>query len=96
MMEVCDNTKGKLAITNFEVVERLNGYTLVHFELKTGRTHQLRLHSAYSLKAPIVGDGLYGRKAGFDDALRSMLVTNNLFLFAYKLERRQLQSPLCI
>ena len=61
MMEVCDDVRGKLAITKFEVVERLNGYTLVHFELKTGRTHQIRVHCKY-LGHPIVGDKVYGLK----------------------------------
>jgi 23S rRNA pseudouridine955/2504/2580 synthase len=58
----------------------------VRFLPKTGRTHQLRLHSAISLNAPIVGDVLYGgAKKNLDGALASMLETNNLFLFAYKL-----------
>ena len=61
MMEVCDATRGKLAITKFEVKERLKGYTLVHFELKTGRTHQIRVHSKY-LGHPIAGDKVYGIK----------------------------------
>jgi 23S rRNA-/tRNA-specific pseudouridylate synthase len=43
------------------------------------------LHSAFTLNAPIVGDDLYGRTRNVDDALRSMLATNNLFLFAYKI-----------
>ncbi len=61
MMDVCDGGRGKLAITNFEVVKRLNGYTLVHFELKTGRTHQIRVHSKY-LGHPVAGDKVYGIK----------------------------------
>lgn len=61
MMEVCDSTRGKLAITNYEVVEELNGYSIVHFELKTGRTHQIRVHAKH-LGHPIVGDEVYGFK----------------------------------
>jgi 23S rRNA-/tRNA-specific pseudouridylate synthase len=57
----------------------------VKFSPKTGRTHQLRLHSAFSLNAPIVGDDLYGRKHKVDNVLQSVLQTNNLFLFAYKI-----------
>lgn len=59
MMEVCDDTKGKYAETHFDVVAHLNGYTLVHFELKTGRTHQIRVHAKY-LGHPVVGDRVYG------------------------------------
>ena len=50
--------EGKLAITNFKVLQRFKGYTLVEYELKTGRTHQIRVHSAY-IGHPIVGDKVY-------------------------------------
>ena len=73
------------AVTDYQVLARAGNLSWVLFSPKTGRTHQLRLHSAYTLKAPIVGDNLYGREKKTDDALRSMLVTNNLFLFAFKL-----------
>ena len=61
MYEVCEKSKGKNAITIFNVKERLNGYTLVEFELKTGRTHQIRVHAKY-LGHPVVGDNTYGFK----------------------------------
>ena len=43
------------------------------------------IHSALSLRAPIVGDTLYGTEKKLDDTLRSLLSTNNLFLLAYKI-----------
>ncbi len=49
---------GKIAETKYRVLENLGNYTLVEFELKTGRTHQIRVHSAY-IHHPIVGDNLY-------------------------------------
>lgn len=56
---------GKPAKTQWEVVERREHTTLVHFYPITGRTHQLRVHAAHpeGLNAPIVGDDLYGTKA---------------------------------
>lgn len=51
--------KGRRAVTHWSVVERFGKYTLVRFELETGRTHQIRVHAA-SLHHPIVGDELYG------------------------------------
>lgn len=73
------------AVTNYQVLSQAGNVSWVLFSPKTGRTHQLRLHSAFTLNAPIVGDDLYGRTRNVDDALRSMLATNNLFLFAYKI-----------
>ncbi len=51
--------KGRHAETYFSVVERFEKNTLVRFILKTGRTHQIRVHAAY-LHHPVVGDKLYG------------------------------------
>ncbi len=50
---------GRNAVTHYTVLERFDGYTLVQFELKTGRTHQIRVHAKY-LGHPIVGDRTYG------------------------------------
>lgn len=52
--------KGKEAITKYKVVdEYANKYSLVEFELVTGRTHQIRVHCKYFSK-PLVGDKTYG------------------------------------
>ena len=53
---------GKRAITEYRVLSRKDGRTRVEFYPITGRTHQLRLHSAnvQGLNAPIVGDDIYG------------------------------------
>jgi tRNA pseudouridine32 synthase / 23S rRNA pseudouridine746 synthase len=61
---VC-HTHGKPAQTHWEVVERRNNQTLIHFYPITGRTHQLRVHAAHpqGLNMPIVGDELYGTRA---------------------------------
>lgn len=60
-MAVVPEGHGKLAITEFEVLERFEGYTLCRFNLKTGRTHQIRVHAKY-LGHPVVGDKVYGIK----------------------------------
>ena len=50
---------GRTAVTHWKVHERLGNYTLIHFQLETGRTHQIRVHSAY-MGLPIMGDAEYG------------------------------------
>ena len=55
---------GKHAVTHFEVINRFDNYTHVKARLETGRTHQIRVHSAY-IKHPLLGDPLYGPKNKF-------------------------------
>ena len=50
---------GKSATTIYRVRERYEGFTLVELELKTGRTHQIRVHMEH-LGHPIAGDDYYG------------------------------------
>ena len=46
---------GKEAVTNFRVLERFKGFTLIECKLETGRTHQIRVHMKY-IGHPLVGD----------------------------------------
>lgn len=56
------NTKnGREAITYFRVLERFNRATYVELTLKTGRTHQIRVHMSY-IGHPVIGDEVYGGK----------------------------------
>ncbi|MBI4919860.1 RluA family pseudouridine synthase [Candidatus Azambacteria bacterium] len=52
--------KGKLAITEYKVVEKFKDYSLVEVYPKTGRMHQIRVHMA-SLGHPVAGDKVYGK-----------------------------------
>lgn len=67
---------GRLAITLYKVVKRYSAYTLMEYELKTGRTHQIRVHSRY-IGHPVVGDRTYGGSDAFG--------LNGQLLHAYKL-----------
>jgi len=53
------NKKGKASLTDFEVKEELGLFSLVQFQIHTGRTHQIRVHMQ-ALGHPIVCDELYG------------------------------------
>ena len=55
------NLNSKYAFTHYDVIEKLNGFTLVKLKLKTGRTHQIRVHMQ-SIGHPLAGDPVYGPK----------------------------------
>jgi 23S rRNA pseudouridine1911/1915/1917 synthase len=50
---------GKAAVTHWQIEERLRSFSLLKFQLETGRTHQIRVHST-QMGHPIVGDPIYG------------------------------------
>lgn len=50
---------GKDAVTHYNVIRRMNGYTHLECQLETGRTHQIRVHMA-SINHPLLGDIVYG------------------------------------
>lgn len=63
--QIVDHEQGKEAITEYEVLEPVDDSHLrIALYPKTGRTHQLRVHCAHQegLKAPILGDPLYGNE----------------------------------
>jgi len=61
-MAIRRDSYSKDSVTLYRVRERYKGYSLVELELKTGRTHQIRVHLSY-LGCPIAGDLLYGGEA---------------------------------
>lgn len=63
-MYVPKTQTGKLAITTFKVEKRFDKFTLVRFRLKTGRTHQIRVHAKY-MGHPVACDPVYGKGEQF-------------------------------
>jgi len=63
-------------VTLYRVLAHFNGYTLVECELRTGRTHQIRVHMK-SIGHPVVGDPVYGKE--------SALAPHGQLLHAHKL-----------
>lgn len=86
------SSDGKLAISLFKVIERYKNHTLVEFSLITGRTHQIRVHSAY-LGHSVVGDPLYGKP---DKKLKGQLLHSYRLEFTHPRSGKQMQfeSPL--
>lgn len=52
---------GKESITYYQVLEQFRGYSLLEVDIKTGRTHQIRVHLSH-IKHPVVADDMYGGK----------------------------------
>lgn len=59
MAVIYENSKN--AVTHYEVLERLEGFTHIRLRLETGRTHQIRVHMAY-IGHPVAGDEVYAPK----------------------------------
>ena len=71
--------EGKAARTEFTVLERLEGYSLIEATLSTGRTHQLRVHFGY-IHHPVAGDRSYGSGRGPVGLTRQFLHSHELAL----------------
>lgn len=96
---------GRSALSVYRVKQRFNRFTLVDVDLKTGRTHQIRVHLAW-LKHPVVGDETYG--GGRDNTIQNPRIKAHIrsldrqFLHAERLafehpqtgERVLFESPL--
>jgi tRNA pseudouridine32 synthase/23S rRNA pseudouridine746 synthase len=65
---------GKSALTRWEKLAEVGSRALIRFIPETGRTHQIRAHAAYGLRAAIVGDPVYG-KAGEPMLLHSAFLS---------------------
>lgn len=85
---------GRPARTDYRVIERLDGFTLLELSPRTGRRHQIRVH-LQAIGHPVAGDRLYGareshhvrfRASGFDERMRRDVVAERHLLHAASLE----------
>jgi len=78
----------KYALTKYEVLANVKGLlSLVRYGPETGRKHQLRIHSAVGLGAPIVGDDTYGSRE-LDRQVKDLIDIRHIYLFAAKISFR--------
>ena len=71
---------GKKAITEYEIIEKYNNFALLKVVIKTGRTHQIRVH-LNAIGYPVVGDQVYKPKK-----LKTRVKLDRIFLHSHKLE----------
>ncbi len=85
---------GRRAVTHYRILHKYHGYTLVRFELETGRTHQIRVHARH-IGHPVVGDPVYG-KADKKFGLRGQLLHASTLILTQPTtgERLEFNSPL--
>ena len=92
LVRVCGSNEGNKAITYYEPIEILNDYTLLSLIIKTGRTHQIRVHMS-SINHPLIGDAKYG-----DFSLNRFFKKNyqweNQFLHATEISFEDIEGPL--
>ena len=54
--------KGRPAQSDYRVIQRFHGFSLLEVRIKTGRTHQIRVHLS-AIGHPVVGDDVYGARS---------------------------------
>jgi len=92
---VIKKDEGKSALTNYKVLKRYQGYTLLEICPETGRTHQIRVHLA-SIGFPVVGDKIYGKlkKSEGLNLSRHFLHAQEIFFVSFNGKPLKIQSPL--
>jgi 23S rRNA pseudouridine1911/1915/1917 synthase len=104
-MAVLRGGAGRTAHTLFEVADRFTRFTLLKVQIKTGRTHQIRVHLAH-IGHPVVGDAVYG--GGRENSVQDPAIKREIknlgrhFLHSYEmafthprtLARLEFRSPL--
>lgn len=79
------NDRGKPSITHYKVLERFKHFTLVEANIKTGRTHQIRVHFE-AIGYPLAVDPIYSRRSSF--------MLSEIKQRKYRLGKDQVERPL--
>ena len=76
----------KSAITHYETLKTSDKYSLMKFNLETGRTHQIRVHMSH-FGCPLVGDALYGSKIN-DDNIQGQCLHSRTIKFVHPINNK--------
>jgi len=84
-LQIVDSSLGKPALTEWQKLSIENHFgrkvTRLRLIPHTGRTHQLRVHCAYGLEHPILGDALYGCSSGSDPSVPRLMLQARVLEF---------------
>jgi 23S rRNA pseudouridine1911/1915/1917 synthase len=75
---------GRKALSSYQVLEELNGFSLLEVRIMTGRTHQIRVHLS-AIGHPVVGDNVYS-ESRYKEFVRKFGPPERYFLHASKLK----------
>jgi 23S rRNA pseudouridine1911/1915/1917 synthase len=64
---------GRPSVTHYRLMKRFRAHTLLHVQLESGRTHQIRVHLAH-IGYPVVGDPVYGGRRRYPAAASPLLI----------------------
>jgi 23S rRNA pseudouridine1911/1915/1917 synthase len=87
IIERCVSDNGLKSVTHYKIIKKYENYTLVSFDLETGRTHQIRVHSKY-IGHPIVGDSLYNNKSTL---INRQVLHSNTIKFRHPISKKALK-----
>jgi 23S rRNA-/tRNA-specific pseudouridylate synthase len=76
-------SRGRTALSEYRVIDRIGNFSLLEVNIKTGRTHQIRVHLS-AIGHPVVGDDVYGERA-YRDFARKFGPLNRYFLHSAEL-----------
>jgi len=80
---IAGKPSGRSALTQYRVLENLRSFSFLEVEIKTGRTHQIRVHLA-AIGHPVVGDDVYGEPS-YKEFVKKFPELNRYFLHATRL-----------
>jgi 23S rRNA pseudouridine1911/1915/1917 synthase len=83
--------RGRTAETEWKIIEQFQGIALLEVHLKTGRTHQVRVHCA-AMYHPIVGDRVYGPRKPEKTLDRGRLPSDKFRQILKSVERQMLHA----
>ena len=93
-MTVCRLGDGREAVTHWQVIDSHDGYSHITCRLETGRTHQIRVHMAYT-GHPLLGDIVYGNKKPYPGLVGQCLHAAKLtFIHPSTNEQITVEAPL--
>jgi len=87
IIQRCVREDGAPSITHYEVLNTTDKFSIVKFVLETGRTHQIRVHSAH-MGSPILGDSLYG---DYSELISRQALHANKISFIHPISKKKVE-----